>query len=215
MSKESSHSYEFRMMDRGDLPYLLSIEKSSFRLPWDRKRFLQALNSRSGCKCVVLERAVADADSVAPKGTSSPRKKSGKKAQLLGYFVVEFQTHHTHIINLAIHPEHRRRGLASRCLAFIDKLARRAAEIADPRDPAAAEPAHKHLGEIRLEVEESNLAAHLLYKKMGYLATGILRNFYPLLGEDGYKMMRRIPLSNERAATERKEASFDNSRTGV
>lgn len=215
MSKESPQTYEFRMMERRDLPCLLAIEKGSFRLPWERKRFLQALNSRSGCKCIVLEQATADAGSVSQGQPGAPRKTNGEKERLVGYFVVEFQTRHTHIINLAIHAEHRRRGLACRCLAFIDRLARKAAEIADPRDPVATERGPVYLGEIHLEVEESNLAAHLLYKKMGYVATGILRNFYPTLEEDGYKMVRQIPVSNERAGTEHQEASFDNSRTGV
>lgn len=215
MGQELSQTYEFRMMHRGDIPELLSIEKSAFRLPWDRKRFFHALNVRNGCTCIVLERALESAACVAGGETSTPPKRSGKKEPLAGYFVVEFHRIHTRIINLAIHQEHRRRGLASRSLSFIDKLARRAAEIADPRDPATEDPARKYFGEIHLEVEESNLAAHLLYKKMGYLATGVLRNFYPLLEEDGYKMVRQIPVSHEQAGTQREEASFDNSRTGV
>ena len=46
--------------------------------------------------------------------------------------------------------------------------------------------------EISLEVEESNLPAQLLYRKMGYRATKVLRNFYRALGEDGYKMVRKV-----------------------
>jgi ribosomal protein S18 acetylase RimI-like enzyme len=45
---------------------------------------------------------------------------------------------------------------------------------------------------IDLEVQESNLPAQLLYRKAGYRATRILRNYYPTTHEDGYRMVRPL-----------------------
>ena len=56
-----------------------------------------------------------------------------------------------------------------------------------------------HEGQIYLEVEEGNLPAQLLYRKMGFRAVKILRNYYPLVHEDGYKMVRQIPFPSASA----------------
>jgi ribosomal protein S18 acetylase RimI-like enzyme len=138
---------------------------------------------------------------------------------VVGYFVLELHATSTHVINLAIHPDYRRRGYASRCLGLIQKIALRTLEMAKARDanlhplgsrnprslaqPAAAakelQLAEKAdgrpalvTGEIFLEVEESNLPAQLLYKKFGFRATKILPNYYPTFQEDGYLMRRDI-----------------------
>lgn len=178
-------------MSRKDIPQLLEIERASFRAPWDEHRFLEAVDARSGCKCVVLE---------ADDG-------------ILGYFIVEIHARTLHISNLAVHPKHRRRGHASLCLSAIEQLAMKAFEIARSRETVALQPVSKPAsksarvasergsesestgeGEIYLEVEESNLAAQLLYRKLGYRAVEILRNFYASLHEDGYKMVRKVTL---------------------
>jgi len=194
-----------------DLPRVLEIERESFRMAWDEGRFLDALNTKSGCWCVAVE----------------------SEQELVGYFIIEVHARSVHIVNLAVHPRVRRRGLASRCLALIHQIALRSFGIARSRDEAALEPlaapARQHdrkkgkaiaarpsgpavrispdtlaveastegaEGEIHLEVEESNLPAQLLYRKMGYRAVEILRNYYSAYGEDGYKMVRRVPIAD-------------------
>ena len=191
MTARSKSDAEFRQMSKTDIPQLLEIERASFRAPWDENRFLEALNPRSGCKSVVLE----------------------DDGRVLGYFVVEIRANSLHISNLAVHAKHRRQGHASRCLAAINQLALKAFEIARSRDPVDLQPVAKRSakfaratpdqvvegepareGEIYLEVEESNLPAQLLYRKMNYQAVEILRNYYPSFHEDGYKMSRKVTL---------------------
>jgi ribosomal protein S18 acetylase RimI-like enzyme len=198
MQGEALASASFRIMTADDVPAVLDIEKRSFPNPWSAERFTGLLSGPAGATCVVLE--------------------SGGK--IVSYFVVELRAESTHILNLAVHPDHRRHGHALRCLAFIQKLARRALDIASGRDPSrslaatravereegesggvargrwgrrkVAQALDEHAGTIHLEVGESNLAAQLLYRKAGYRATRILRNHYPGLEEDAYEMVRKI-----------------------
>ncbi|MBI4602450.1 MAG: GNAT family N-acetyltransferase [Planctomycetes bacterium] len=195
-SAQPAEALAFRPMRRSDLPRVLEIERLSFRLPWAQDRFLSALERQSGQSCVVME---------APRAPGS----AGGGTEVAGYFVLEIRAASTHILNLAIHPACRRRGLASRCLAFIEQMALKVAAIARERDIALhpvggpdgpsrargeASAGLPRESEISLEVEESNLPAQLLYRKMGYRATEILHNHYPELREDGYRMVRKVPL---------------------
>ena len=195
MQGEALASASFRIMTAADVPAVLDIEKLSFRIPWNAERFTGLLSGPYGATCVVLENA----------------------GKIVSYFVVELRAESTHILNLAVHPEHRRKGHAMRCLAFIQKLARRAFDIGCGRDPSQSlassrvgerestevragrwsrrkvtQALDEHAGRIHLEVGESNLAAQLLYRKAGYRATRILRNHYPGLDEDAYEMVRKI-----------------------
>ena len=95
--------------------------------------------------------------------------------RVLAYFLVEFEGSEARLINLAVHRDQRRRGTATECLRHAERLARR-----------------RKAQRISLEVEESNLPAQLLYRKAGYRATRILRNFYPDTNEDGYRMVRAL-----------------------
>ena len=204
--KDSQEPLQFRLMRRKDLPRVLEIERRSFRKPWEAERFASALDRSSGLNCIVIE--------------ESPSAAASKPKEIAGYFVLEIRSTRTHIVNLAIHPTYRRRGLASRCLELIEQIATKAvllvrdreaeslgvaatatAEAADTARVIPDAPAHD--GEIHLEVEEGNLAAQLLYRKMGYRATKILRNYYPELREDGYRMVRRILLPQASSAAEK------------
>ena len=78
-------------------------------------------------------------------------------------------------MNLAVHPGARRRGIASECLQFAERLARKRGSL-----------------RIVLEVRETNLAAQLLYRKAGYRVTLILRNYYSAAREDAYHMERAL-----------------------
>ena len=165
-----------RPMLPGDLTSVVAIEKQSFPDPWGEVYFLKTLVDANGACSFVLE---AD-------------------GKVVGYFVIELEDRNARLFNLAVHPEHRRQGHASGLLAEVDRLCRESAESprveAEPRSvdspgTGVVEPGGL-LAEVRLEVEETNLAAQLLYRKMGYRATKVLRNHYG--NKDGYKMVRRL-----------------------
>jgi [ribosomal protein S18]-alanine N-acetyltransferase len=83
-----------------------------------------------------------------------------------------------HLLELASHPERRRRGFARSLLNALMGYAR-------------AE--HKRL--VLLEVRRSNLAATSLYESFGFETTGVRRGYYSDTGEDALEM--RITLNPE------------------
>jgi ribosomal-protein-alanine N-acetyltransferase len=83
-----------------------------------------------------------------------------------------------HLLELACHPEHRRRGFARSLLTAL---------------MAHARAEHKRL--MLLEVRRSNLAATALYESFGFETTGVRRGYYSDTGEDALEM--RITLNPE------------------
>lgn len=82
-----------------------------------------------------------------------------------------------HLLNIAIAAEWRRKGLGTLAIQDVENFARK-----------------KTLVEIAFEVRESNLAAQMLYKKLGYEAVDILRAHYG--NDDAYKMRKAIYLES-------------------
>lgn len=79
------------------------------------------------------------------------------------------------ITNVAVHPDHRRRGLAS---AILNSLIRYAKSC--------------HVDSVTLEVRTSNSAAISLYKKAGFSGVGRRRGFYTKPTEDAIIMTVRL-----------------------
>ncbi len=76
-----------------------------------------------------------------------------------------------HLLELASHPEQRRRGFARALLAALLAHARR-----------------QHTRLILLEVRRSNLAAIALYESFGFETTNVRRGYYSDTGEDALEM---------------------------
>ena len=76
-----------------------------------------------------------------------------------------------HLLDMATHPEHRRRGHSRQLLAALVAL---------------AQNEHKRL--VLLEVRCSNLAAIALYESTGFRTTGVRRGYYSDTGEDALEM---------------------------
>jgi ribosomal-protein-alanine N-acetyltransferase len=75
------------------------------------------------------------------------------------------------LIDIASHPQHRRKGHARALLHELLSYARRE---------------HKRL--ILLEVRQSNEAAIRLYRSVGFATTGVRRHYYSDTGEDALEM---------------------------
>jgi len=76
-----------------------------------------------------------------------------------------------HITNVAVHPEFRRMGIGSMLLERLINLAKR-----------------DGITKMTLEVRQSNKAAQALYKKYGFKAAGIRKEYYADNGEDAVIM---------------------------
>jgi ribosomal-protein-alanine N-acetyltransferase len=131
-----------------DVTAIWAIEKASFPTPWSRWTFLAELGHGNSHTLVA--------------GPASPLP-----WQTWGYLIFWVVLDEMHILNLAVHPEHRRRGIARRLLAEGLAQARTlGAELA------------------WLEVRTSNLAAQALYKSFGFKEVGRRRRYYDDTQED-------------------------------
>lgn len=96
---------------------------------------------------------------------------------IFGYGILALDKDLVHILNLCVRPEFQGRGLGTRLLQHLLNLARRhGARYA------------------LLEVRPSNYAARTLYQRMGFVRSGMRKNYYPATGghEDAIIMTREL-----------------------
>lgn len=137
-----------RRASLADVSAIWAIETLSFPSPWSRWSFLAELGHRSSHMLVA--------------GPSPPQP-----WQTWAYLVFWVVLDEMHILNLAVHPAQRRRGIARHLLS---------AGLAQARSLGA---------EIAwLEVRPSNAAALALYKSFGFKEVGRRPRYYEDTQED-------------------------------
>lgn len=137
-----------RWMIRRDMTEVLEIERESFEFPWFEEDFIRCLRQRN---CIGM---------VAEFGE-----------RIVGFMIYELHKTRLHILNFAVAPDMRRRGVGTR---MASKL--------------VAKLSSQRRARITLEVRETNLAAQLFFKQSGFRATNVLRAFYEDSPEDAYLM---------------------------
>ncbi len=131
-----------------DLKSVFAIEKESFPTPWSRWTFLAELNQSLGHILVA--------------GPSPPLP-----WELWGYIVFWLVADEMHLLNLAVHPEKRRRGVAR---FLLQEALRRSRTL-------GAKAAW-------LEVRPSNIPALALYASFGFREVGRRPGYYQDTRED-------------------------------
>ena len=140
-----------RWMIRRDMPEVLDIERASFEFPWLEEDFIRCLRQRN-CIGMVAEH----------------------EDRIVGFMIYERQKSRIHVLNFAVAPEFRRRGIGSQMAAkLVAKLS-----------------AQRRL-RIILEVRETNLPAQLFFRENGFRAVSVLRSYYDDTPEDAYLMQYR------------------------
>jgi ribosomal-protein-alanine N-acetyltransferase len=129
-----------------DAPVLAALEAASFSHPWTVGQFRQELALSAPNAVIVLWSPV-------------PRPAVGRR--LVGYCIYRLAAEEMHLMDVAVAPGWRRRGLARWLLHFA--LAR-----------AARDGARRAF----LEVRESNRAAQALYASEGFLPAGRRVGYY-------------------------------------
>lgn len=147
-----------RWMIRRDMAEVLETESRSFEFPWTEEDFIRCLRQRN---CIGM---VAEYDE-----------------RVVGFMIYELHKSRLHILNFAVRPELRRRGVGSQMVSkLISKLS------------------HQRRNQIQLEVRETNLEAQLFFRRMGFRAISVLRDFYEDTVEDAYLMqLRHQPATDE------------------
>jgi ribosomal-protein-alanine N-acetyltransferase len=142
---------ELRALGRKDLDGLEVIERQSYPSPWSRSMFSAELE-KPGALAIG---AYLDTD------------------ELVGFAIASRYVDAWHVMNVAVAPSYRRRGVAQ---AMLERLFE--ATASDPRRGNT------------LEVRVSNAEAIRLYERLGFEARGIRRGYYTDNREDALIMWR-------------------------
>jgi ribosomal-protein-alanine N-acetyltransferase len=141
-----------RWMIRRDMPEVLQAEQQSFEYAWTEDEFLRCLRQRN---CIGM---IAECSE-----------------RVVGYMIYELHKQKLHIMNFAVLPEFRRRGIGS---MMISKLYGKLSN-------------HRRT-KITLAVRETNLAAQLFFRHQGFKATRVVKGYYSDSGEDAFLMNFRL-----------------------
>ena len=135
-------------MREEDLQAVMDIEQVSFPDPWTKEGFRQSMEQPYS---LMLTARLND--------------------EIIGYCCLYHILDEGEIINVAIHPRYRGRGLGSQMLGQMLDMG-------------------KALGIVRfiLDVRDSNISARKLYEKAGFKKIAIQKNFYETPTEDGWLM---------------------------
>jgi ribosomal-protein-alanine N-acetyltransferase len=141
-----------RTIKTKDMPAIYEIEQASFKEPYP-PAYLDNLASYASDTFLVVE----------------------ENGQVVGYVIATIETNYLgHIISIAVHPEHRGKGLGKLLMKnIIDLLAR------------------KGISTIRLEVRRSNIVAQRLYKKFRFNLAYVIEGYYSD-GEDALVFLKNL-----------------------
>jgi len=139
-------------MRERDLEEVLAIEKASFQTPWTRGMFLSELKANPYSYPVIA--------------------RFPEEAEIVGYACFWTLFEELHLMNLAVHPDHRRRGIG-------EDLARWVLNTGQEKGARIA----------LLEVRVSNDPARRLYEKIGFKKIAVRPGYYQDPKEDALLMM--------------------------
>jgi [ribosomal protein S18]-alanine N-acetyltransferase len=151
LSAPPAAAVDIRRLTYADLPQVVAIERRAFTTPWSLAMFVLELSKASGI-CLA-----AEAD-----------------GELVGYLICSRYDTIWHVMNVAVDPDRRRRGIASALIGvLLDRVG--------PDAP------------VTLEVRRSNAGAIVLYERFGFRSAGVRPRYYADNGEDAVIMWRSPP----------------------
>jgi len=143
---------DIRRLTMNDLNAIEAIERRSYPTPWSRSMFAGELAKPSSI-CL----GAYDADT----------------EELVGYLIISRYVDAWHVMNVAVDPDHRGRGVGTMLLERLFAL--------------TADDARRG---YTLEVRVSNATAIRLYERLGFRARGIRRGYYTDNREDALIMWK-------------------------
>jgi ribosomal-protein-alanine N-acetyltransferase len=144
-------SFTLRRLDLDDLDAVDRIERASYPAPWSRAMFAGELAKPSSLSLAAVD----------------------EEGAVIGYLVLSRYVDAWHVMNVAVDPAWRRRGVAS---ALLSRL------LADTRGDTERG--------YTLEVRVSNVEAIRLYERFGFRSRGVRRGYYTDNREDALVMWR-------------------------
>lgn len=145
----STVELDIQRLSYPDLPQVMAIERRAYATPWSLAMFVLELSKPAGV-CLAAVR----------------------HGRVVGYLVCSRYDTVWHVMNVAVDPDERRRGIATRLLGRLFEL------VGDDE------------AQYTLEVRQSNHAAIELYERYAFRAAGVRRRYYQDNGEDALIMWR-------------------------
>ena len=142
----------FRRLELRDLNAIEEIERASYPTPWSRSMFAGELAKPSSISLGAFDTLTG---------------------RLLGYLIISRYVDAWHVMNVAVEPGHRRRGIASLLLNRLFELT-----------------AGRSRRGYTLEVRVSNAGAIKLYEELGFRPRGVRRGYYTDNREDALIMWK-------------------------
>lgn len=142
-----------RKMELRDIDSVVDIEERCFAMPWTRGIFAAELKDNRLARYYVAE---IDGQVVAYGGM---------------WLIID----EAHIINIAVHPDHRGKGAGK---GIVENLIEESSKL--------------KMEKMSLEVRRSNLVAQGLYKKYGFVACGVRKEYYQDNREDAIIMWKDL-----------------------
>lgn len=152
MPTDRNVSVGVRSLKPEDLESVLDIETLSSPTPWKEKDFERLFRRKNSASFVVTH-----------------------EGKVVAFAVLEVFKEFFQLLNFAVHPKYRRRGVAKGLIGYI----------ANQLSPTKRK-------KIVVEVRESNLEAQLFLRDSKYRAVEIMRAHFDDTKEDCYKMEFRI-----------------------
>ena len=131
-------------MTSAHVSQIAELEKLCFSDPWSEKSIETELTCRLSLWFVALE---------------------GER--VVGYVGSQTVIDESDMMNIAVHPDFRRKGIAEALIATLEEALREKGSLA-----------------LTLEVRASNVPAISLYEKLGFIQAGIRKNYYRNPKED-------------------------------
>jgi ribosomal-protein-alanine N-acetyltransferase len=141
---------KLRKIQPDDIRAIMEIEQASFTSPWSELSFLNEMyNTDSLSKVALVENKV------------------------VGYICTRYVLNEGHLLNLAVHHDFRRRGIATELMNnVLEEFKEQGCTL------------------LYLEVRVSNLDAIKFYERFGFKIASFRRKYYSSPTEDGALMMR-------------------------
>jgi [ribosomal protein S18]-alanine N-acetyltransferase len=151
-------SASLRPLQLSDLNAVEEIERVSYPAPWSRSMFTSELAKPSALSLGAFD----------------------DEGKLLGYLILSRYVDAWHVMNVAVHPDHRRQGVASELLQELF--------VATADDVRSG---------YTLEVRVSNRGAIELYEQFGFRSHGVRTGYYTDNREDALIMWKDAERTGE------------------
>jgi ribosomal-protein-alanine N-acetyltransferase len=153
--QESEHGpWRMRRMVEADIEPVMAVERRAFKSPWSEDLFRRELTHDWSTILLALEAG------------------AGNERVVVGFVIFWVVHDEIHILNVAVDPPARRRGVARSLLTELIERGRR-----------------QRLALATLEVRKSNAGALALYEDLGFRTVGVRKGYYVDECEDAIVMV--------------------------